>query len=472
MKFKTILFAAIAPLALVGCVGTNPKKAFDDVQKNVAERTGQSVEWRRGNSLSNEMFAAIEPLLKADLTAQTAVTIALLNNRSLQAQFEEIGISQADLAQASRLHNIELTGSWRFPNEPPSALDAEYSAAADLLDLLTLPARKKIAAKNLEQTKLLVADKVLQLAADTQTAFYTLQAQTELTAGLAVIAEANDAAADVAQRQYDAGDINELELHTRQAPSAQSHLDLMKAKAAVQAQRERLNRLLGLAGGQINWQIADELPPLPAGDPSLQNLETLAVAQRLDLAARRRQLESLAAALKLQKNTRFFPGAAVGVDTEAMQNGQRVTGPILELELPVFDQGQPAVARTAAIFYQARDEYEAQEVNARSEVREAHAGLSAARAAVAFSQTNLLPLRKRILRETLLHYNAMQKSSYELLLAREREQQAEQTIIEAARDYWLARVNLERAVGGRLIAGTNAPASKISSESTPSEHQH
>ena len=292
-KLKPVFLATIVPLALAGCTSTNPKPAFEDVQKTVAARTGQSVEWRRGHS-SNEVAKAIAPLLKATLTAQSATAIALLNNRSLQAEFEEIGISQADLAQASRLHNIELTGSWRFPNVPPSAMDAEYSATANILDLLTLPARKKIAARNVEQTRLQVAHKVLQLAADTQTAFYTLQAQTELAARLAVIGEANAAGADLAQRQFDAGDINELELHERQAPALQSQLELMRAKAAAQAQRERLNRLLGLAGEQINWQIAEELPSLPATEPPLENLETLALTQRLDLAAKRSRLESLA----------------------------------------------------------------------------------------------------------------------------------------------------------------------------------
>ena len=145
-----------------------------------------------------------------------------------------------DLAQASRLHNIQLFGSWRFPNQPPSIVDTGYSAAADILDLLTMPARKKIAARNLEQTKLQVADKVLQLAAETQMAFYKLQAQAELGKRLNMIVDVNEAAADIAQRQFDAGNINELELHLQQAPAIQSRLDLMHAQAETRREREHL----------------------------------------------------------------------------------------------------------------------------------------------------------------------------------------------------------------------------------------
>jgi cobalt-zinc-cadmium efflux system outer membrane protein len=464
MKKQIIIISL--PLLVAGCAGTNPKPAFNDVKKTVNARLGQTVEWHN----TNEVVQTVASLLRTNLTPQSAVTIALLNNKSLQAQFGEIGISQAELAQASRLHNITIAGSWRIPDRPPSALDAEYSASADFLDLLTLPARKKVAARNLEQTKLEVADKVLHLAIEAQTAIYELQAQMELVKRLATIIEVNDAQVDVAQRQYDAGNISDAELRNQQAMGNQSHLDLMRAKAQVKADRERLNRLLGLSGEQINWQIADELPSLPEKEAPVENLESLAVHQRLDLAAERKRAESIAAALQLKKNTRFIPGVSIGVDTERTPDGQRVTGPTLDLELPLFDQGQPAIAKLAAQFQQARDNYMAQELNVRSEVREALDAMLAAREAAEFSQKNLLPLRKQILRDTQLQYNAMQKGNFELLSAKEREQNSEQTNVEALRDYWLARVALERAVGGRLDLSPSPMPQK--SQAEPQEHEH
>lgn len=451
IKSKSLYFLAALPLLLAGCASTDPKAALEDVDKTVMARTGQQM-----TGLSNDV---VNVLLQTNLTAQSAVAIALLNNRSLQAEFEEIGVSQADMAQASRLQNIEIAGTWRFPNRPPSAADIEYSAAGNLLDLLTLPAKKKIAAQNLELTKLRVADKVLQLATAAQTAFYDLQAQQELTNRLATIVEINDAAADFAQRQYNAGNINDLDLNNQQASAEQSHLDLMQAQAQVPMQREQLNRLLGLSGEQINWRIADELPLLPTNEPPLENLESLAVNQRLDLAAAREQVESITAALRLKKHTRFIPGVTVGVDTERTPDGQRVTGPTLDLELPLFDQGQPAVARLTAEYRQARDNYQALEVNVRSEVRQSRDAVFAARQAAEFSGEHLLPLQAKILHETLLQYNAMQKSSYDLLLAKQREEIVVQEYVTSLRDYWIAHAQLERAVGGRLsLNGENTPA--------------
>ncbi len=468
---KPILLITALPLVFAGCTSTNPKAAFDDVNKTVNARTGQSVQWR-SDSASNEIASVIQPLLKTNLTAQTAVRIALLNNRSLQAEFEEVGISQADLAQASRLRNIEIAGSWRFPDRPPSLMNAEYSAAGDFLDLLTLPARKKIARRELEQTKLRVADSVLGLTVDVQTVFYTAQAGEELARRFGVIVEVNEAAADVAQRQFDAGNINELELRNQQASAAQAKLDLMQARAQSRADRERLNRLLGLSGEQVNWKIANELPGLPVAEAPLENLETLAVGQRLDLAAARSEAESVAAALRLKKNTRFIPGVTLGVDTERDTSGQRVTGPNLALELPLFDQGQPAVARLAAQYRQAQENLAALETNIRSEVRQAQDALTASREAAEHYTKVLLPQRQQILKETLLHYNAMQKSSYELLAAKDREQVAERGYVAALRDYWIDRAELERAVGGRLSGDASPMPAQPKTNSTATEEHH
>ena len=59
-----------------------------------------------------------------------------------------------------------------------------------------------------------------------------------------------------------------------------------------------------------------------------------------------------------------------------------------------------------------------------------------------------MPQRKLIVDQTQVQYNAMQRGGYDLLTARERELSAERAYLEAWRDYWIARVELERALTG------------------------
>lgn len=469
MVLRRFLWAPVAGalcLAFVGCTTTDPRGAFGDVDRSVSTRLGRPVSVQPPTPGAEAATKAVHALLAQPLTAESAAAVALLGNPALQAQLEEVGISQAQLAQAARLPNLQLAGSWRFPDRPPSVTDAEYSLTGELLDLLTLSARKDIAGQVLRQAEQTASARVLQLAADAETAFYRLQGQLDLAKRLTTIAAISDAAVDFARRQYTAGNISALALHNVEASAAQAHLDVMAVQARAAGLRETLNRELGIAGDENSWRIADELPPLPASEPDLKGLQARALRQRLDLAAARSRAGALATALRLKGHVRFIPALSVGVDTERTPDGQRVTGPSLGLELPLFDQGQPALARLAARYRQAGDEARALAVDIESEVREQRAALLAARQAAEYAAKQLLPIRAEILQETLRQYNAMQQSTYDLLFARQNEESAATTYVTALRDYWIARVALEHAIGGRL-PGPPAEASSASAAPQP-----
>ncbi len=444
---------------LVGC-GT-PKASLDRVRETIAGRTGQRVHWNRGGAEDAQIEQAIQSLLRREVTAESAVQIALLNNRSLQAEFEEIGIAQADLIEAGLLSNPSFAASFRFPNRPPSGTNIEYSIAQNFLDLLVIPLRKRFAAAQLAQTETRVADEVLKLAAEVKTAFYAAQAREQLLGRLKLITETNETAAEFTKKLHDAGNTSDLELANQQGSYEQSRLEVAQTELQARRDRERLNRLLGLWGPNTNWKMADHLPELPGTEVSLQHLESRAVAQRLDLQAERMQLDIIGQSLALRTKTRFFPsGVKVGVDTEREPDGQRVTGPTLDLELPIFNQGQGEIAKLTAQYRQAQQRMEALAVNVRSEVREARDQLIAARDLTSYIGKRLLPTQQQALNLTLQQYNYMLKGAYDLLLAKQNEVAAERSYIEAWRDYWIARAELERAVGGSLSGKSYLDKSK------------
>ncbi len=443
----------VGSVLLSGCAGTNPDSAFSGVRSEVSSRAGKPVEvrWNRDAATDADTQRAVQSLLhRGPLTAQTAAQIAVLNNRSLQAAFEEIGIAHAEYIQAGLLSNPEFSTSLRFPNRPPSVVDAEYALAANVLDLFLLPARRKVAARELEGVKFRVAGEVLGLIAETKTAVYTLQARQQLQERLRLISQTNEAAADLARRLHDAGNITDLEFNNQQAPSLQAQTDTMQAQVQIRSDRERLNRLMSLDGTDASsWQVTRTLPPIPAHDPSMKELESVAVARRLDLLAARTNVDAIGQALALRTKTRYLPASiTLGVDTERSTDRQHVTGPTLDLQLPLFDQGQGAVAKLSAQYRQAQRQLEAAEINARSQVREARALVAASRALAQRYGQIVVPQRKLIVEQTQVQYNAMERGGYDLLTARERELTAERAYLEAWRDYWIARVDLERALTG------------------------
>ena len=425
-------------------------QSTEDLQSTIRQRTGKQVEWQKDVEARDQIREAIRLLLRRTLTADSAVQVALLNNRELQATFEDIGIAQADLIEAGLLRNPIFAGDARFPNRAPSGTDIEMAIAQEFFDVLVIPLRKKVATAQLMKTKLQVGDAILKLAAGVKAAFYELQAEQQLLGRLKAINETDAAAVELAQRQHEAGNINDLDLANQQATYSQSKLDIAETSASIRAGREKLNRLMGTWGDDTAWKIDNELPELPAGDFPQQRLESLAINQRLDLAAAKTQIGALVGSLGITKTYRYVGSIEFGVDTEKETDGQRETGPTWQLELPIFNRGQGRIAKLQAQLRQAERRLESEAVAIRAEVREARDRLIAKRDLATYYRDELLPGRKKILELTLTHYNAMLKSPYDLLLAKQNEFSAERGYVAALRDYWIARADLERAVGGRL----------------------
>src|SRR6267154_2392382 len=76
------------------------EEAFQAVQQSVRERTGKAVRWEEDQVAHEQARQDVHVLLRKPLTVNTAVQISLLNNRSLQATFEEIGLSAAEVLNA------------------------------------------------------------------------------------------------------------------------------------------------------------------------------------------------------------------------------------------------------------------------------------------------------------------------------------------------------------------------------------
>ncbi len=445
------LFAALA-LTLPALAGSPKEPASRQVEKAVRERTGLAVHWQQDATARDEALAQVRTLLKKPLTVNSAVQIALLNNRELLATFEDVGVSAADLREAGMWKNPSFDLSVRFPDRAPSGANWEEAAAFDLLDLLMIPLRKRVAAARLAAVQLRVADEVVKLVSDVKTAMYGVQADDAMLAHRKTIVEIGGTALDLAQRQHEAGNIPDLALARQQAAYNAARIESAMAENEQREHREMLNRLLSLWGSDTAWKIAGGLPPLPENDVALRGLESLAVAQRLDLAAAQMEVAGVVRALGLTKTYRYIGALSFGMDTERDPSRTNVTGPRLSLELPLFNQGQTRVAKSEAELRRTERKLEALAIGIRADVRALHDKLAALHETAAFYQKEVVPTRRAITAGMLLHYNGMLVGNYELFATRAEQIEAEHKSIEALRDYWTTRAELERAVGGNLRA--------------------
>ena len=394
--------------------------------------------------------ATVDRLFRKPLTVSSAVQIALLNNRNLQATFEDVGIAKSDVLEAVTIPNPTVDFEVQFPVAASQANRYAWLIAQDFVRILLIPLKKRIAEEKLRAVELRVADEVLEVVTAVKVACFTVQADQEMLAKSKMIYESDAAALDLSQKQFEAGNITDLSLLQIQSEYNASRLGLAKAEMELRQHREELNRLLGAWGPQTDWRIAGELPDVPENDFSLRRLETLAVTQRADLQASHRELTSLASALGLTKVYRWVPVLDFGFAGEKDVDGALNMGPSFRLEIPVFNQGQSRISRGEAELRQASAKFEALAVDIRSRVRELRDKLLSLRDQAEFFRRNVLPIREQIVARSLRQYNAMQLGPYDLFRAKADQFAAEKEATATQRDYWITRAQLERTVGGSL----------------------
>jgi len=454
---------ALAVAAFLAGCATIPKDAgFGDVQRLTADRTGYVVQWNGHTTDDQAVAAKVHELLHGPLTADQAVQIALLNNHHLQATFEDLGIAQADLVQAGLLKNPIFDLGVRFPDRGPSGTYLDIAAADDFLDIALIPARKKVAQAQFDRAKAKVADEILTLCAQARAAFYACQAAQQMAQLQQTIAQASGASLTVAQKLHDAGNLTDLDFASQRALDTRSKVALADAQAAAIEAREQVNSITGVGTSDTQWKIFAPLPDLPVHEISTDGLESLAARQRQDLAAARQDVIVQARTLGATVDNRFLQELAIGPEFEHETDGQWRIGPTVSVSVPLFDQGRARTARAQAMLRQSEERYYALVVDVRSQVRAAGARLLNARQKALLCRDQVLPAEQDLLRQTQLQYNGGFVGVFRLLQARRDQIDAAREYVQALRDYWTARANLDRAVGGRLPPAVSPATAAVS----------
>ena len=452
--------ALIAIALLAGCASVPGDQGFGAVSALANERVGHDARLVRNEQDEHALAALIAGKLRSALTADDAVQIALLNNRGLQSMYWNVGIAQADLVQAGRLQNPSF--AFQRTREGGS-VNIERSLTFSLVRLLTAPIAKRVESARFEQTRLMVANALFQHAAKTRRAYFDAVAAIQGLAYARQVAASAEASLELTGRMAQAGNFSQLDLARQQVFEAEASAALARAGKRAVATREHLTRLMGLWGTSGSYLLPDRLPDLPAVPAELGDIERIAIRERLDIRAARVEAAQSASSLGLTKTTRFVNVFDLGY----VRNAGEGTAPgyAISLELPLFDWGGARVARSEAIYMQAVNKVAQAATDARSEARESYLDYRTSYDLAKHYRDRVIPLRKKISDETMLRYNGMLVSAFELLADAREQAAAVNSTIDALKEFWMAQTNLEAALGGHLPASPDQ--NTTSNQGTP-----
>src|ERR1700738_2320956 len=450
------LVALLSTFALFGCAAFSPDGGMTVVADVAGETIHKDVVSIRTEDDTGRAQEAVRRLLRQTLSVDATVQVALLNNRGLQASYNELALAEADFVGASLPPNPTFSIS-RIAGG--GALEAERQVAGNILALSTLPFRSEIARQRFQQAQLRAAEETLRLAADVRRAYYRAVAANELVGLLTDAKSTAESTAQLAEKLGQTGALNKLDQAREQVFYAETTADLATLRQDATSARERLIRLLGLWDGDTGVRLPQKLPVLPRRPLSLPRIEVDAVEHRIDLQTARIELSALAKSLDLTQASRFVTMLDVaGIDRKTRDPDTppfRERGFDVQFQIPIFDGGEVRVRQASETYNQAFNLLTEKAVNVRSEARDAYRAYRSTYDIASHYQREILPLRGIISDEMQLRFSSMQVDVFALLTEARQRIASLRAAIDAKREFFLAQSELQTAVNGGGAGGGN-----------------
>jgi len=458
---RRVCSAIVVPLMLAylaGCASVDTSKVLMQMQQDLAPFTATPLQISFTPEQAAQRSAAAQQLLEQPLQQADAVGLAWLNSPALQALLARAMADAAQAAQQGRIPNPRLGLEWS------SLLDETEIArriSFGLLDVLTLPHRQDMAARAVQQVQLQLSMDVVEQISTVRQAWVNAVAAQEATAYAQQVQEAAGIGAQLARRMQNVGNISKLQAARQQLWYAQATAQLAQARDEAQSAREALVRALGLDSAQAQaLRLAERLPDVPAAPREMDAAMAQAWQTRLDLRMAQAAWESAQQARALGLWT-SRGDVEIGLRNDLVRGAEGSNtrqGLELGVALPLFDDGSLRRAGLDARSLALALQVQATERQAASQLRESYAHYRSAYALARQYRDELLPLRKTMSEETLLRYNGMLVSVFDLLVDAQEQIALVRAALAAQQQFWLADAALQAALLGKPLAGAAATA--------------
>ncbi len=487
---STIALLPLAAATLFGCATLDARSEMVSSARFMDRAVGVPGELLLHDAVEAE--TATEELLNGGLSSDEAVQVALLNNPRVRSTMLSIGVSRADFVQSTLYSNPSLFLSVLFPDGGGRPY-FEVNLAQNIAELWLVPARTKLAQRELDQVVLEAARASASVVLDVRRAYIrAIQSDAQIALskdGLEIAAKL----VEIAELRQQAGSGSEVDLNLARATKLQAETNLRNDTLAATEAKAELCRLLGLSFDPLRIALTESTRDSSSWDVSAEQFLEIARTERLDLQIMDRTVESAEARCRLER-VRFLRSLDIGFSLqleesrsrgnrdwfaetlyESLQSGaltppnliprpsdgpNAIAGPTLSMELPLLDQNQAQIAKADRLLEQAKQQRDAILIDAAQDIYVALARVRTATENVRFYRDEFIPTAERNVLLAQEGYRIGHASFLSLLEAQRAFITTLADQIAAQRDAALTEIDLERVVGRPIAKLINAHNTK------------
>jgi cobalt-zinc-cadmium efflux system outer membrane protein len=320
------------------------------------------------------------------LSADEAVRIALERNREVIAARLDIEAAQLDVVAARvypnpvasySLGNLVINGNSQGGQVAPQFFSqpVQNVGVSEIIDVWAKRgARTRAAERGVEEKQFQVQDALREIVYAVRSAFDDVTREQHERQLAREIADRYSDTVRVSRGRFRAGDISEAELRRVELEGLRYTNAVIDADLELDLAREKLARLMGLAGGgQLPAQVADPADTRRAY--SVPSLISLAMEHRPDVRAASAAHRTAEAQLDSAKRE-VYPDISLGANythssfTISGDNPDTL-GLSVSLPLPIFDRNQAAIGRSSLDIRRADNDLERLRLSVAHDVAEA-----------------------------------------------------------------------------------------------------
>jgi len=432
----TFLGLAIAITVFMACAPVGKHQQKQDL-KWVGQKSGTDL---KTVSISQDKDKR-GPIALGEISLAGAMEIALRNNPTFQIIQKDMAKERAEHYIESSLENPVIEGHLFFN----SGTSGDIALLQGLNNWLILPFSRKAAKKETAALRYYTARKILVEALTVKRAYLNYQASIVSNILIKGALTAAELHIELITNLNRAGNLNELEKSLATSELVELKAELEESLSIEKSARMDLMRLMGL-NADATFSIPDRLPPLPDKEASLESLQAM-VVNRSDVMGLK---QNISAAKKKLKIARFkvMPELRVGAVYDLQDEA---VGPAFEIEIPIFNWNRVGISAAKNNLQSLEHQYKKKQLDVVYDVKMAHNNLLVSRKKAEHYRNIILPLRALAVAEAQKHYNYMLIGLDHLLEIKRHEWQSKREMTETLEKYWNFRIDLELAMGGRLI---------------------